>query len=689
MDSESAWDLLDAYFRDHAYPFTRHHIESFRQFLKHHVPLTIKSYNPIVMVKYDTAGEEDLKVEVFVGGLEGKDIHVDRPTTAAPDGSPLLLTPNDARMRDTTYDMNLLADIIVRYTIRGVVAPLKVFGDIVLGQIPIMLHSDACVLHAQGAPVLRALGECPYDQGGYFVMDGKEKVIISAERMSTNRLFVEMTPDDDDVTCKARIMCTGETGETALVPRTTYFRVARGPIEKVQYDSDDDATASARTNSTRPPKGTIWVTVPGVNGDIALAQLFRALGVISDEAILEHILGGPITDETPAQFLQFLRPSLAHAATKYGSFTRDEVWQNLQQRVYFRDLDYVQHVLSNDLFPNMNDDTMEWRALFKRKARYLGHLIYDMMLVHLNVRAESDRDSYAYKRVHVSGMLLSTLFQEAYARVRDLCRRLLDREYHYGSYKNTGNMTDLIREDNIHYYLPSSIMTESFRRSLKGAWGLKEDMDPDQGIVQDLTRISYIGYLSHVRRVNNDLDPTVKMASPHRLHPQQWGIMCPFESPDGAAIGYLKNFALLAQVTFGTSPEAIRKCLVDLGTSKLQYVNFMAERLCRVENVAGRSIVVGKRDVLSDDRHERRRVNFRVRVLHCQVFRLECDERGVDLVDVQVLDRATHVVQFCPHIARIAIFALCTKLWQRARVGVRLIVVALRRLSFGIEQATE
>jgi len=80
---EDAWLALDAYFRDHAYVFTKHHIDSYREFLKRHIPLTIRSYNPIVMVKYDADGKEDFKVELFVGGIDGGDIRVDRPTLSA------------------------------------------------------------------------------------------------------------------------------------------------------------------------------------------------------------------------------------------------------------------------------------------------------------------------------------------------------------------------------------------------------------------------------------------------------------------------------------------------------------------------------------------------------------------------------------------------------------------------------
>jgi len=616
MDAESAWSLIDAYFSEHTYAFTRHHIESFRQFLRHNIPLTIKSYNPITMVKFDTAGVEDFKVEVFVGGEEvasngngngnaGAGIRVDRPTMPGPDGAPILQLPYEARIRDQTYQMNLVADVVVRYTVRGVTQPLKTLPGVILGRLPIMLHSDACILHGQGVDVLRASGECPLDQGGYFLVDGKEKVIISQEQMTGNRLFIEPSPKDPDYSFKARLICTGETGETALSPRIVMFKLVRKELPEWEGgagagghgDDGEDGeeggggggaggkASNDIATALRPFRGALMVSAPGIAGDMPVATLFRALGVESDESIVEHILGHVIDADTQEAFLAFLRPSLAQAAAS-KLYTQKDVWANLQHRVYFEEPDYVAHVLSNDLFPNMlgeADSEADWASLMSRKAMYLGHLVREIMYVALGIRESSDRDGYAFKRIHVSGMLMSSLFQEAYGKVRDLCRRLLDREYHYGSYKNTGNVTDLIRADNIHYYLPASIITDTFKRSLKGAWGYSEEQDPEQGWVQDVSRISYLGYLSHMRRVNNNLDPSLKIASPHRLHSQQWGIMCPFESPDGAAVGYLKSFALLTQISFGTNPAPIRRCLEDLGTLPLRLTSVALDlRACRV-----------------------------------------------------------------------------------------------------------
>ena len=94
------------------------------------------------------------------------------------------------------------------------------------------------------------------------------------------------------------------------------------------------------------------------------------------------------------------------------------------------------------------------------------------------------------------------------------------------------------------------------------------DANPDdcqEGKVQDLSRISYLGYLSHVRRVNIDIDRSLKIFKSHMLHLHQFGIICPYETPDGSAIGYLKNLSLLAKITAGTSQDDILECLKDSG----------------------------------------------------------------------------------------------------------------------------
>ena len=544
------WKLLDVYFRDHMYPFTKHHLDSYRQFLKVHIPETIKSYNPITMIKLDAEGNEAFKVDVNVGGEDATKLYIDRPTHLDDEGKQMLLSPQDARLLNLTYNTKLYADIDITYTKDDGEKINKKFPHVLIGSIPLMLHSDQCMLHGQGSKILRAFGECPLDPGGYFIIDGKEKVIVSQERITTNRLFISKIDDEtDDISYRAYIRCTGETGENALIPRTVELKLLRtGCFAKINEQCYDEPVK----DSNYKFQGAIVVSLPSIAGTWPLATVFRALGIESDKEIVEMICG-PI-EEAHKSYLTFLRPSIIHAAST-KLFTMEAVHEKMRPFTYFKTVLQVKSVLTLDLFPNIE-------GTLRDKAIYLGYLVSMLMKTALGVNPESDRDSYAFKRVDISGILLAQLYQKTYGKFRKHIRDVLDQEYNYGPWKNTGNVEDLIRKDNLHRIFPSNIITEIFLRSLKGLWE-SATQDQEQGKVQDLSRISYIGFLSHLRRVNLPLDRSIKVTTPHRLHSQQWGIMCPFESPDGASIGYLKNFALMTQITAGTDPHIIYDILQE------------------------------------------------------------------------------------------------------------------------------
>jgi len=584
LDWMDPHQILDIYFRDHFYPFTKHHIDSYREFLRRYIPDVIRSYNPITMVKFRNNNKKDieLKVDIFIGDETGDKIYIDRPTLIDPEGNPVLMTPQDARLKNLTYSTRLYSDVMVRYTLADKEQPIeKRFSHILLGEIPLMIHSDGCVLHQQGPKVLQAFNECPFDQGGYFIIDGKEKVVISQERMVTNRLFIEKAKDPR-YSHKGWVRCTTETGEAALLPKTIEFYIMDPNANKssLREDTsmnmeqgkdkdmeDDEEIEDKKTISTRIKyRGAIVVSLPNIRDSsaggikIPLFHLFRALGVESDREILEYIFGD--TTKMPQEYIDFITPSIRHCADeKINIFSQTDAIEGLKNYVRYKSNEHVHHIITQDVFPNMGVD-------YKAKARFLGYLIRYMMEMILKVRPPADRDGYGFKRIDLSGFLLSQLFHNIYKLFRKHCRDLLDQEYHYGPTKNTGHYEDLIRKENIQKIISPSYITERMKRSLKGLWGSTDD-DEKQEKVQDLSRISYIGFLSNLRRVNTPLDRSIKITSPHRLNAQQWGIICPFESPDGASIGYLKNFALLAHVSFGTDPMDLMKepdnCLRELG----------------------------------------------------------------------------------------------------------------------------
>jgi DNA-directed RNA polymerase II subunit RPB2 len=431
--------------------------------------------------------------------------------------------------------------------------------------------------------VLQGFDECPFDQGGYFIIDGKEKVVISQERMVTNRLFLEKAKDPR-YTYKGWVRSTTDTGEAALLPKTIEFyvmdpnantsRIEEDQEGEMGIEEEEEVEGKAEVSTRIKYRGAIVVSVPNIKSGtktlkIPLFQLFRAFGIESDKEILEHIVG-TVDENTPQEYIDFIVPSIRHCVDeKVAIFSQSDAIENIKNNVRYPSNEYVHSILTHDVFPNMGTD-------YQKKARFLGYIIRYMMDMILKVKPMTDRDAFGYKRIDLSGFLLSQLFHNIYKRFRKHCRDLLDQEYHYGPTRNTGHFEDMIRKENIQKIISPLFITERMQRSLKGLWG-SSDSDEKQEKVQDLARISYLGFLSNLRRVNTPLDRSIKIVSPHKLNAQQWGILCPFETPDGASIGYLKNFALLSHVSFGTNPLDLMggddNCLLDVGMIPIDLVS--------------------------------------------------------------------------------------------------------------------
>lgn len=530
--ARGSWSALEAYFRDTPHFLTTHHLDSYEDFAFSRIPNTIRSLNPFRVVKTDPNDTQHvvLDVKVWVGGEDGSRVYLDRPVLAdggGAAGKPRLLFPNEARLRDLSYLSHLSADVEVHYDVwrqeRGEYEKVvRTLERVELGAIPVMLHSRLCALHGLSADELRELGECPYDQGGYFVIDGKEKVIIAQERGATNRLYVNAVPASPTArrehTHMAYIRCTSE--EDALFPKTMQLFVLSGEIAR----------------GTR--RGAIVATVPHISAPVPLFVLFRALGVESDRDILEHVVGDvSAPDAQPA--IELLKSSINDCP---GVYNQAQALEYLRHHVEYRSVEHARYVLLFNCLPNAGHE-------FRCKALFLGHIVNRLVRTSIGLHPETDRDNYALKRVTLSGFMLADIFRDFYNTLRRHVRSRIDREYELGPWKDSGNVTELVNGANRGQIFRPDFITEGMHKSMKGNWALMED-PAKAGIVQDLSRVSYLGAVSHLRRVNTPIDRSIKIVSPHRLNASQWGVMCPVESPDGASIGLIKNIALLARVTF-------------------------------------------------------------------------------------------------------------------------------------------
>ncbi len=582
--ADAAWAAINAYFDSDPYALTRHHLESYDHFLTEGVAEVVRSMNPMVMIKPEDGREVRVEVSIGEGGLT-----VDRPTILAPApgaaGAPGAtmrpLTPNEARLKDLTYAVRLYATLTVRYSVDGAAVgePVTLPEPVCLGAVPLLLHSRHCALHGLPAAALRELGECPHDRGGYFVVDGREKVVITTETTVRNRLYLR---DHGAADPKTRLTGTMTcTSETDTMPRTVHLRVraARRPSARRGAGGPPATRPHAITveidhlvRTALPPSAMGRKVAGQARLEVPLATVFRALGVESDRAILEHVVYD-VDAPDEASAVDFLRASLLEGHDA-GVRTQRAAIAALAPHTAYGTPDDLKRVLEDNLFPNVGPS-------LGRKALQLGHVVRELVRAALqDGKGRVDRDDYVNKRLLTTGTIVSNLFRDLYFRLRHRLLNRLDVEYLSGAWRSRGatleaGLRTLVGPVNVGALVQGDVVTDGMRRSFKGDWGGREvegldglagTDDGNDGLVQDLNRMSYLTYVSHVRRVNNPIDRSVKLVPPHRMLASQWGAVCPVESPDGPNIGLLKHLALLAEIVPRDGDlQAVRAALTSRG----------------------------------------------------------------------------------------------------------------------------
>ena len=290
------WNVIDSYFKNTDNYLSRNQIESYNTFLNINIPKTIRQFNPIaVPYAKQENGTYLFEVEITVGGSidatgqiinDGAGIYIGKPIIQeikkGDDGDNYvyqkILFPNEARLKNLTYKTEIQADVYVKMiTNDGLNSPpiIKTFLKVPLGNIPIMLQSKICSLYASKNETLRLMGECQYDQGGYFIIDGKEKVIVAQERQVENKIYITYDPDDNNrYKYSASIRSAPENKfQPARITQvhSLYKRKGRAVSELIQEDA-------------------IRVIIPCIDGEIPLFILMRALGINSDQDILTIIV---------------------------------------------------------------------------------------------------------------------------------------------------------------------------------------------------------------------------------------------------------------------------------------------------------------------------------------------------------------------------------------------------------------
>lgn len=544
ISEEDSWKVIDSFFNQ--YSLVSQQIQSYNYFLQTTIQDIVEEIGKITIrpeKQYRPSKEKDVTIEGRVYELSFEKVTVyQKPTFKEKERIIINLNPLDARLRNLTYETELFWD--VRYRIldsdseNGEERELrevenKLFTRIPFCNIPVMVRSEYCVLGKVSTEERINAGECPFDQGGYFIVKGGEKAVVAQEKMANNFVYVFKNKPNSMYTWEAEIRSYLEKSNRP----PSKFSVKLSKPNASMYSYSEDAFGDYQP---------IRCDIRNVNRSIPVVILFRALGIETDREILQFICydlkDGAMIDLLTASFKEAKYNLSTESAKSFlGACTCGEK----KDRLHFADV-----ILQKELLPHLGVD----EASYPKKAYFLGYMINRLCNSALGRTGEDDRDHYGKKRLDMVGTLMANLFRQEFVRfvkeAKDELRRVIDRNADHV------NLYDLFNPE---------VITNSLRHALAtGNWGKTATGEvAKHGVAQALSRFTFTSTLSHLRRINTPLNKSGKISKPRHLHNTHWGIICPAETPEGQSIGLVKNLALMSYITIGDSGKRIEESLLS------------------------------------------------------------------------------------------------------------------------------
>jgi DNA-directed RNA polymerase II subunit RPB2 len=461
---------------------------------------------------------------------------VDKPTMSETDGSQEPMIPNEARLRYMTYSGPLYLDAKKETFL--VDSPedrqhperweLKSTHQtrVMRGKIPVMFRSAKCNTKSVDMGVASA-DECSRDEGGYFIINGSEKILTAQEKMSTN--CVHIFPKKGGSGKPLFVAEIRSSATNRKSPSTVYARLI--PCGKGNMF-------------------TIRIIIPYIRQEIPFGVLMRALGCETDESMVRHVL----TDGVDIQMFEMLRPSIEEAyQTPNQAAALDYISKrggpNRQQRS-------INDLVHREVFPHIGVTRNDSR----RKCFYLGHVVQQLIRCYTGEREVDDRDHCANKRLDLAGPLLGGL------------NRQLNKKANKETATYMRRFTDQNKDFNLSVALRTTSITKGLKYALStGNWGVgkvgSHGSSNRTGVSQVLIRHTHMSAHSHAHRSNTPIGREGKNPKPRQLHNTHWGAFCPAETPEGQACGLVKNLTIMTYVTVGSPPDPVIRICERLGVS--------------------------------------------------------------------------------------------------------------------------
>ena len=504
-DSEPYFSLLDLFFERNNQVLVKHHIDSFDQFIEEIIPSILQGGDNVI-------SEKTTENKVIRYRLTFDDLGIKPPSLDNDEG---LMYPIDAIQKNLSYSSKYTAtitqwqdivDINTGETVTRIIGnPEK---DVPIAKVPIMVNSKYCNLTLR--PDL-SKKHCKYDAGGYFIVNGSEKVVLSVESIIQRKPLVFTQKDQNSVIYYVRVQ---SRPATQFVGNVQMFNI------RLKKDN------------------SLVVLVPRFNKEISVFTLMRALGIETDEDIIDSILdvkkdkamlnqlsislnSQSAPTITKEEAIETLMNSMR--STKTYTDSNPEIREQQKRKHLFK-------ILTQEILPHVTSETNNPDTDMLSKAYYIGYMINKLLKCYLKdskdvdeYRGCDDRDSMINKRIELTGTLLGGLFEQYFKKMLNDCNKTFKSKNSNGDDKKPPNIVPQIKPNPIEQGLRQALSTGAFGNQSR------------KGLSQMLNRMNHLHSASYLRRV---ITPTVdastmKMTSPRHLHNTQYGSMCPLETPEG------------------------------------------------------------------------------------------------------------------------------------------------------------
>jgi DNA-directed RNA polymerase subunit B len=501
----------------------------------------INSYNDFIAKKLREIIEEESIVQTSSPNFYAviTDVRIGNPQVREFDGSiNTSITPLECRIRNLTYAAPVYVNIVLVEDGIKSASP----EPILLCEIPVMVRSVKDPTSTMDEKTLREIGEDPRDPGGYFIINGSERILVAQEDLAPNRVIVDYAKEGLNVTHMAKV-----------VSATTGYRVP------IILDRHKD--------------GTLHISFPAVTGKIPFAVMMRALGLESDYEIALAV--------SPDQEIQKeLIPSLLQSAeiktsTDALEFIGNRVAVGQPREVR---IERAEQIIDRYFLPHLGTSKNDRL----KKALYLGYMALKLIEFMLGRREADDKDHYRNKRLKLAGDLLAVQFRVAYrAFLKDFRYQL---EKARARTRKVTQISALVRSD---------IITERIRHAMAtGNW-----VGNRVGVSQILDRTNWISVHSHLRRVVSPLSRSQPNFEARDLHGTQWGRICLFETPEGPNCGLVKNMALTAYISVGVDESIVLDILekIDVPDMRIEKI----EKIFNELKKGGSPMIEGSRVLIN------------------------------------------------------------------------------------------